>query len=349
MQTNATYTYSSHAPLPAYITLQKHALQISLWTSEGERTVIWHYDQMAKDAKSDFDFAYATYPVQIIAVHSKELADQLTQRLQDNKKAYFSKRRSTILKVVTGFAVLLAVAYFFILPWVAAGFANRIPASYEKEMGDQIFNNMKSDFEIDASKTAYLNDFFQQLKVPSQYDIQITVVKSDIANAFAMPGGHIVVYDKIINNMASYPELAALLAHEFIHVENRHSLKSIFRQLSSTLFISMLMGDAGAVGDIIIGNANHLKSLSYSRSLEKEADENGLALLTQRHIDCNGFVRLFQLLKKETTAEESEWVSSHPNLNKRIKNIQQNALCQEQKAINDSTLQYLFLKLKTAD
>ena len=113
--------------------------------------------------------------------------------------------------------------------------------------------------------------------------------------------------------------------------------------------MSMLMGDAGAMGHIILGNADYLKNMSYSRSLEKEADENGLALLTQRHIDCHGFVRLFQLLKKESTAEPSEWVSSHPNLNKRIQNIQQNALCQQQKATNDSTLHHLFLKLKTAD
>ncbi len=349
MQANATYSFHSDDPQPAFVSLLKHNLQITLWQEGAERKVIWQYDQVIKDAESHFVFAYTTYPPQMIALQSPDLAAQLTARLQNSQKVYFNRRRSTIFKIATGIVVFIAVAYFFVLPWIAAGFASRIPPSYEKEMGDQLYQSMKSGFEIDEAKTAYLNDFFQQLQIPSQYDIRITVVKSDVANAFAMPGGHIVVYDKIIRDMTSYPELAALLAHEFIHVENRHSLKSIFRQLSSRLFILMIMGDAGGVGDIIIGNADYLKTLSYSRSLEKEADEHGLALLSQRHIDCNGFVRLFQLLKKESTAEPSEWVSSHPNLNKRIQNIQQNVMCQQQQATNDATLHQLFLKLKTAD
>jgi predicted Zn-dependent protease len=86
-----------------------------------------------------------------------------------------------------------------------------------------------------------------------------------------------------------------------------------------------MLGDATAVGGVIINNADDLKSLSYSRALEKEADDNGARLLADRKIDCGGYLKLFQVLKKETQgAQPHEWINSHPNLDKRIQNIENN-------------------------
>ena len=175
-------------------------------------------------------------------------------------------------------------------------------------------------------------------------------MKGGIMNAFALPGGHIVVYDKILQGMGSYEELAALLAHEFTHVENRHTIKTVFRQLGSKVFLSLILGGATAVGSVIVDNADQLKSLSYSRSLEKEADENGVRLLAERKIDCAGFVRLFQMLKKETNgAKVSEWMSSHPDLDKRIQNIRDNAFCKNAALKKDTALHHTFLMLQTAE
>lgn len=209
---------------------------------------------------------------------------------------------------------------------------------------------MKGSFTIDKKRTAYLNEFFQQLKFSSKYQIQITVVKSDVVNAFAMPGGHIVVYDKILSGMKSYEQLAALLSHEFTHIENRHTLRNLFRQFSSRIFLALLVGNTDAVSSVLINNADNLKSLSYSRSLETESDENGARLLAERGIDCKGFADLFQLFKKETAgAEPPEFINSHPNLDKRIKNIQELNFCQQRSFTKDSALHTLFLKIQTAD
>jgi predicted Zn-dependent protease len=206
---------------------------------------------------------------------------------------------------------------------------------------------MKADFVLDEKKTAYINDFFSQMKIPSKYDVEIVVVKGDMVNAFALPGGHIVVYDKLLNQLESYPELAALLSHEFTHVENRHTVKTLFRQLGSKIFLSLIIGDATAVGGVIMNNADDLKSLSYSRALETEADENGARLLADRKIDCGGFVRLFQVLKKEVAdTQPSEWISSHPNLDKRIEKNKENPFCKNSSFQVDSTLHTLFLRLK---
>lgn len=350
MEYNATYTISAGPLQPAAVTLLKDKLRIDIRNNDGEtRTIYWYYDQIGKDWNSDLKFAYLAYPPQAIELQSRDLSELLSQRMDNSKKAFFSRRRSALLKVATAMMLLLALAYFFLLPWLATLLAGRFPLSYERSLGDEMYNAMKGSFEVDAARTRQLNAFFRQLEIPSRYPVTITVVRSKEANAFAIPGGHIVVYDKILNGLSSYPEVAALLAHEFVHVENRHSLKSLFRQLSSSLFLSLLIGDAGAVTSVLAANADNLKSLSYSRRLEKEADERGLALLAERGIDCHGFVRLFQLLKKENAETASEWISSHPNLDNRIKNIRQNSLCRQQQARQDTVLHHLFLQLQTSD
>jgi predicted Zn-dependent protease len=152
--------------------------------------------------------------------------------------------------------------------------------------------------------------------------------------------------------MNSYEELAALLSHEFTHVNERHTTRSIFRKMASSLFISIIFGDVGTLGNVIVGNADELKGLSYSRSLEKEADKNGLKILSDRKIDCNGFVNLFQLLEKEIKkegGEPSEWISSHPDLEKRTNYTKLNKLFNKNGAEVNETMKTLFLKIKTAD
>jgi predicted Zn-dependent protease len=119
--------------------------------------------------------------------------------------------------------------------------------------------------------------------------------------------------------------------------------------LGSTIFLSLIIGDVNAIGAVIISNADNLKGLSYSRSLEKEADENGLQILKERGMDCNGFVRLFQILKKENEVNVNEWISSHPDLNKRIDYIKNSDECKQNNFITNNTLHSLFLQLKTAE
>jgi predicted Zn-dependent protease len=109
------------------------------------------------------------------------------------------------------------------------------------------------------------------------------------------------------------------------------------------------VGDAGAASSAVLSNMDRLKSLSYSRSLESEADTDGLQLLAARHIDGNGFIQLFQILQHGSGTQVPEWTSSHPNLEKRIRNIQQNKTFQQQQARTDTTLKMLFKKMQAAD
>ena len=149
-----------------------------------------------------------------------------------------------------------------------------------------------------------------------------------------------------------YEDLAALLSHEFIHIENRHTTKSLFRQLGSRIFLSVIVGDIGSISNTIIGQADKLKGLDYSRSLEKEADMNGLKILSERKIDGNGYIRLFSFLQNESERSETlqvKWISSHPDLNNRIEYLKKDVLFNKNGVEQNETLRTLFLKIKTGD
>ena len=101
----------------------------------------------------------------------------------------------------------------------------QIPIGLETKLGEAMYENVISQFNKDDSLTHKVNDFVKEIDFKTDYAVEITVVKEDKMNAFALPGRHIIVFDKIISNMKTKEELAALLAHEVAHVHYRHSLK----------------------------------------------------------------------------------------------------------------------------
>ena len=229
-----------------------------------------------------------------------------------------TRNRNMVLIVFGVFVLLMVLSCFFVLPFFADIFARNFPKDIEISMGEKLYQNVLSGEEIDSAKTANINLFFKQMKVDGDYPVKITVVESNIENAFALPGGGIVVYDKILNDMNNYDELAALLAHEYSHVQLKHATRNIFRSLSGYIFISMFFGDITGVSAVIIQNENKFRSLKYGRELEHEADENGLKILKSNKIEGSGMAQLFKNLKKGNEIHISEYFSSHPDIDSRI-------------------------------
>lgn len=228
--------------------------------------------------------------------------------------------------VFLGIAGLLVLVYLLIVPWLSVKLAARVPAGTEREMGDAVYQAMGMEDKEDKASSAVLNEFFKAMAIPSRYDIRISVVDDGVINAFALPGGRIVVYKPLLLQIRSYPELAALLSHEFTHINERHATKRIFRSLGSRIFISLLFGKFGAVTNVLVSQAENLKHLQYSRSLEKEADLQGLDLLMERKIDPVGFTDLFHHLQNAAPGSAlPEFLESHPDTEKRIDYIRQAA------------------------
>lgn len=219
-------------------------------------------------------------------------------------------------------AVLLA-AYLWLFPYLGERVAMSFSKDYEISMGEQMYTSIAAAYKIDAHKTTIINQFYKQLHYNVDYPIQITVVESGEMNAFAIPGGHIVVYDAMLERMKTPEELAALLAHEGSHVALRHSLRNIFRSLARKMFLALLIGNDAGIMSVVIGNADELKGLQYSRKLETEADDSGVQLMVKNQVNPQGMLRLMQLLQKESQAPQTpEILNTHPVFKNRIANIE---------------------------
>jgi beta-barrel assembly-enhancing protease len=354
------YFIQDDDPQEATVLLLKDKISIGIREENGNpRVIYWFYDQVIRDnfwKRGQAIVRYGSYPVQVLEVDSQEFADKLENIFQHKEKSWlsrtFSSNRMRMIKILGVLFSVLVLSYFFLVPFLSERLAMQVPVSYEEELGDGLYEALKSGFELDEEKTAYINDFFREMKIPTEYNIRISVVKEDIANAFAMPGGHIVVYDKILAGMNDYEDLAALLSHEFTHIHERHTTRSLFRQLGSAVFLSFIFGDVSGVASLVIRNADQLKGLNYSRKLEKEADLNGLKILSERKIDCKGFIRLFEIIKKEAfseTDQPAEWISSHPDLDNRMDYIQKDEWFNKNGTEKNELLKTIFLKIKTGD
>lgn len=321
------------------------------------REVFWYYDKILRqglDAAGMIRVKYLGIPMQSVEVNHPGFKEELGKRLGKNDRSWlrktFGSGASTFLKVLLSILVILVSFYIWGIPFLAERLARRVPISYEEKMGEGMMSALSSGYTIDDKRTLLLNDFFSEMHIETPYHVHITVVKEEVANAFAVPGGNIVVYDHLLNGMESYEELAALLAHEFTHIQNRHTTRSLFRSLGSTLFLSLLMGDMGGVMNQVVLEADQVKTLGYSRKLEKEADLQGLKLLSDRKIDGQGFVKLFELLEQEVkkSGEEipAEWISSHPDLQNRINYIKADPSFNKNGMEKNETLEELFKRLK---
>jgi predicted Zn-dependent protease len=88
------------------------------------------------------------------------------------------------------------------------------------------------------------------------------------------------------------------------------------------MVVSLLFSDVNGVMAVLADNAQQLHSLSYSRSFEQEADEQGLKILMDNHVNPNGMVKLFEQLEEESKVSIPKIISSHPLTKERKENMQ---------------------------
>lgn len=327
MQTyQGTYSYDSPDNVkPAAITATGKRIEIHLKDADGNpRTVFWYWYNVVqgKENYGGCTLHHTGLPLQTLHVSSNEFAAFALQKMKGAKRSS-PNALAAILGVSLFVIVLIAVAWFWLLPFAAGRVANALPIEYEVKFGEQSYNTLIKDFKVLPLQTEQANAFYKAMNISSAYPIRITVVEKAETNAFAIPGGHIVVFSGLLQQMQHPEELAALLAHEYSHVQLRHTTRSLVQSLGTYAMISMVFGDVTGLGAVLVENANALKSLEYSRKLEREADLNGLQLLQQRKINGEGYIWLFTTLKKGAGAgaAASEWLSSHPDLERRTEYV----------------------------
>jgi predicted Zn-dependent protease len=154
---------------------------------------------------------------------------------------------------------------------------------------------------------------------------EVNVISSDQINAFCMPGGKIMVFTGLINQLrASDSELAVVLGHEIAHALREHSREQISQSAVAQTAIGIgaaLFGLEGAA-DIAGAAYNSLLATRFSRSHETEADRIGLELAARAGFDPRAGVSLWQKMLSASSGGPPQFLSSHPSGENRIREIE---------------------------
>lgn len=294
---------------------------------ESHLEVIWTIDAIKKSTvytKGWVSFTYGDkFPFQKIESDDAEFIDYINRtdhgNLKNKSDVFLHKfsSKSLVSLIVLLFGIGIGI-YFFVIPQVATGFAATMSEKNVIGFGNYVFRVLSTDLDIDEEKTAKLQDFVDALEINSSFPIQVYVANSEVVNAFAVSGGKFVIFSSLLEKMESKEQLVALIGHEISHIENRHPLKSVARNVSGAIFLSVLFSDVNSVTAILADNAHLFSQLSYTRTLEKEADVFGMELMRNNQLDLHGMPELFQLLEKETKFDMPTYLSSHPMLKNRI-------------------------------
>ncbi|MCS6822788.1 MAG: M48 family metallopeptidase [Cytophagaceae bacterium] len=297
-----------------------------------------------------------SFPYQFLETDDIELLEEIKKSKPDAKylrDVYLIFKKHGAKSFLVGTTIIITlfiIIYFYILPVAALLAVEAFPKHLEIELGKQIKENWVSAMKTDSTKTEVINKFYDELQKEVEYPIHITVVdEKNIKNAFALPGGEIVVFSAILDSMKSYHELTGLLGHEIGHVENRHTLKALMKSLSSYLFVSIVFQDYSGMLAVIAERAAMIEQLSHSREAESESDQYGYELILKNNGDPNGMISLFENLKDRhdsTASHIPEFLTTHPKLDKRIEEIRKKTKGKTFKVVKNPKLELYFQQLK---
>jgi predicted Zn-dependent protease len=161
-------------------------------------------------------------------------------------------------------------------------------------------------------------------KKPFQYTFDV-IDKAEI-NAFALPGGPIFLYRGLLENLKTEDQIAGVLAHELGHVRFEHWASAYAdnqkRRLGLSLLLVFLNANATAF-DIASITDELLFGLPYSRRHETDSDKTGFDLMVSAGYNPQGMADVFKVLKsKGGSSRTPEWISTHPDIDRRINAIE---------------------------
>ena len=293
-------------------------------------------DSWPYEALRHRDEAFAGRPLQLKAVDSDArltLDAELLATLAERAPQLSVSRSGFGGTAVKWSALsLLAIAILAFTLWVALPRAARlvasvIPISWEVALGEQVYEQIgglfaklegKDKAELctgNAAAQAVLEDLTGRLAVAAQspYEFRIAVLDLDMPNAFALPGGRIVILRGLLDFAQAPDEVSGILAHEMGHVIHRHGTEGIIKALGLTFFFGVMLGDLGSGTVGLMGET--LVETSFSREAESEADQDAVDILTRAGLATGGLVAFFERLQNESGDVPAllQVLSTHPS------------------------------------
>jgi Zn-dependent protease with chaperone function len=239
--------------------------------------------------------------MQVCDGHALELL-LAARDIHTSNVAKLTARWAVVSGALVLLVVLLAGGYFWGIPAGARVAAPLIPQTYQRMIGEQTLKYIDKEWLKPSTTPKEQQDALLArwntivaTAYPSNSAPAHTIVFRQFEagpNAFALPGGTIVLTDALIEMMANDENaIMSVLAHELGHIKHHHSMRLLIEVSTLTLVSSVIIGDYSsflANAPIILGQLN------YTRGHEREADQEALEVMNAANLDRLAMVRFFE-------------------------------------------------------
>ena len=232
------------------------------------------------------------------------------------------------------FAILLLAACSGKTPYTNRSQMIFVSSSEEMALGEKSYKEALSEAKVvhntkDTQRVKNIGQKIAQVAARPDFKWEFNLVEDNQANAFCLPGGKVVVYTGILKYAKNDDQLATVISHEIAHALARHGAERMSQ--------GMIQQGVGMVGNVVLGatapqyqnafnqvyglGSNLGVMLPYGRMQESEADEIGIHLMHKAGYNINEAVNFWQNMS-EGKSGNSDFFSTHPSSNTRVKDIQ---------------------------
>jgi predicted Zn-dependent protease len=283
------------------VTVELEPAALVIRDADGTELARWPYSELEQVSSRDgvLRLARERNPtLERLEVHDPALVtaiDELSHPVDRTGLTSRRSRRRVVLWSIVAMASLLVVGIFGV-PELASRLAPFVPYAVERKLGEAVDKQVRAMFapanpseslecgEVDAEKPGKkaFDSLVGRLGVAANLPmpLNVGVVRRSEANALALPGGHIYVFNGLIEKSETPDELAGVIGHEIGHVAHRDSMRSILQAAGLSFVFGMVLGDFVGGGAMVFA-ARTILQMSYSRDVEIKADIYGLELLNR--------------------------------------------------------------------
>ncbi len=226
---------------------------------------------------------------------------------------------------ITASIIFFVIAIYGISGLVIDILIPYLPVSVENHLAE-IFHSSIESIVPDHSDKSKIQNMVNELAIlikGNKRKFSVQIITDDKFNAFAIPGGTILLLQGLLDKVKSEQELAFVLCHEMGHFKHKDHLKALGRKLLGFVVMAFFFGGNNPLNSTIQTTFTRL-DLKHSQKQELAADEFALDLLNKRYDNVDGAFEFFNSLKdKENLPEFLYFFSTHPKPKNRIKQLKQ--------------------------
>ncbi|HWC94324.1 MAG TPA: M48 family metallopeptidase [Pseudolabrys sp.] len=289
--------FDGHTSARQEVTVRLGAL-LEVVAPDGSVRTQWPYDQIEELDAPDKVMRIGRHRnpvlerIEIFDASFAEAVDALAVHVDRTGAIQRSQHKHAVVLAVAAAAVLLLFA-IFALPAIADRMAPLVPTALDRRIGAlvefktraELARSLGEDFECRTGRfqrpgRAALMKMMDRLEAAAglPLPLNITVVRENKKNAFALPGERIYVFKGLIDLAEGPDELAGAIAHEIGHIAHRDGTRSILEAGGLSLMFGMLLGDFVGGGAVVTAAQTVLQN-TYSRGVEAAADDYGAKLM----------------------------------------------------------------------